>query len=71
MYQKYIKRFLDILISLCLIILLSPIYIILYFLVKAKLGTPVIFKQKRPGKDNKIFTLYKFRTMTDEKDEKR
>lgn len=69
MYRKYIKRLLDIVVSLCGIIVLSPVYLILGILVRVKLGTPVIFKQDRPGKDEKIFRLYKFRSMTDEKDE--
>ncbi len=70
MYSKYIKRILDFVLSLIAIIVLSPILLITAILVRIKLGSPVIFKQKRPGKDEKIFTLYKFRTMTDEKDEK-
>ncbi len=69
MYAKYVKRILDFLISLIAIIILSPIYLIVAILVRFKLGSPVIFKQKRPGKDGKIFTLYKFRTMSDKKDE--
>ena len=69
MYRKYIKRLLDIVISLCGIIVLSPVYLVLGILVRVKLGTPVIFRQERPGKDEKIFHLYKFRSMTDEKDE--
>lgn len=69
MYKKYMKRLLDFLLSLIAIIVLSPVLLIVYILVRIKLGTPAIFKQKRPGKDEKIFTLYKFRTMTDEKDE--
>lgn len=69
MYSKYIKRILDFILSLIAIIVLSPILLITAILVRIKLGSPVIFKQKRPGKDEKIFTLYKFRTMTDEKDE--
>ena len=69
MYRKYIKRLLDIVISLCGIIVLSPVYLVLGILVRVKLGTPVIFKQERPGKDEKIFPMYKFRSMTDEKDE--
>ena len=68
MYKKYIKRILDIIISLCGIILLSPVYLVLAILVRQKLGSPVLFKQERPGKDEKIFKLYKFRSMTDEKD---
>ena len=70
MYKKYIKRLLDIFLSLIAIIILSPIFLILWILVKLKLGTPVLFKQERPGLKEKIFTLYKFRTMTDEKDDK-
>ena len=69
MYAKYIKRMLDFILSLIALIVLSPLMIIIGILVRIKLGRPVIFKQKRPGKDEKIFTLYKFRTMTDEKDE--
>lgn len=68
-YEKYIKRPLDFILSLIALICLSPILLIVAILVRVKLGSPVIFKQKRPGKDEKIFTLYKFRTMTDEKDE--
>lgn len=70
MYAKYIKRILDFTISLLAIIVLSPVLLITALLVRIKLGSPIIFKQKRPGKDEKIFTLYKFRTMTDKKDEK-
>ncbi|MGN1352117.1 MAG: sugar transferase [Clostridia bacterium] len=69
MYAKYIKRMLDFILSLIALIVLSPLMIIIGILVRIKLGKPVIFKQKRPGKNEKIFTLYKFRTMTDEKDE--
>ncbi|MBQ7482255.1 MAG: sugar transferase [Lachnospiraceae bacterium] len=69
MYKKYIKRFLDIVISLCAIIILSPIYMVLGILVRCKLGSPVLFHQDRPGKDGKIFHMYKFRSMTDERDE--
>lgn len=68
MYSKYIKRILDLILSLLALIILSPLMGILAILVRIKLGKPVIFKQKRPGKNEKIFTLYKFRTMTDEKD---
>ncbi len=70
MYKNCIKRCLDFLLSLCGIIVLSPVLIILAVLVRVKLGSPVLFKQKRPGKDEKIFTLCKFRTMTDARDEK-
>lgn len=69
MYARYIKRLLDFILSLIAIIILSPVLLIVALLVRTKLGSPVIFKQQRPGKDEKIFTLYKFRTMTDEKDE--
>ena len=68
MYQKFFKRFLDIILSALALVILSPIMIILYILVLVFLGRPGIFKQERPGKDEKIFTLYKFRTMTDAKD---
>lgn len=68
MYARYIKRWLDFILSLIVIIILSPILLIVAILVRIKLGSPVIFKQKRPGLHEKIFTLYKFRTMTDEKD---
>ncbi|MDD7766935.1 sugar transferase [Anaerococcus vaginalis] len=67
-YQKYIKRLIDIVLSLVAIIILSPLLLILYVLVKFKLGSPVIFTQKRPGKNENIFKLYKFRSMTDKKD---
>ena len=68
-YEKFVKRFLDIICSLIAIILLGWLFIILAILVRVKLGSPVLFKQERPGLNEKIFTLYKFRTMTDEKDE--
>ena len=70
MYAKYIKRILDFILSLIALIILSPVFLIIAILVRIKLGSPIIFKQERPGKDEKIFTLYKFRTMTDKKDEK-
>lgn len=69
MYGKYIKRLLDIICSLSAIIVLSPVLIIVSVLVRIKLGLPIIFKQQRVGKDERIFTMYKFRTMTDERDE--
>jgi lipopolysaccharide/colanic/teichoic acid biosynthesis glycosyltransferase len=69
MYKKYIKRILDIVLSLLVIVLFSWLYLILAVLVRVKLGSPIIFKQQRPGKDEKIFGMYKFRSMTDEKDE--
>ena len=70
MYRNFIKRLLDVIFSLLLLILLSPVFLILMILVKVKLGSPIFFKQERPGKAEKIFKLYKFRTMTDKKDEK-
>lgn len=69
MYAKYFKRILDFILSLTALIILSPILLIVAILVKIKLGSPIIFKQQRPGKNEKIFTLYKFRTMTDKKNE--
>lgn len=59
----------DIVLSFIAILLLGPFLLIIAFLVRIKLGSPVIFKQDRPGLNEKIFTLYKFRTMTDERDE--
>lgn len=69
MYAKYFKRPLDVLMSLTALICLSPLLLYIAYLVKKRLGSPVIFKQPRPGKDEKIFMMYKFRTMTDERDE--
>lgn len=68
-YEIFIKRFLDVLLSALAIIVLSPLLLIVAALVKIKLGSPVIFSQKRPGKDEKLFRLYKFRSMTDKRDE--
>lgn len=68
-YDKYIKRIIDFILSLCGIIVLSPVLLIVSFLVRVKLGSPILFKQQRPGLNGKIFKMYKFRTMTDEKDE--
>ena len=70
LYNKYIKRILDILISLTFIVLFSWLYLILVILVRIELGSPVLFCQERPGYNEKIFKLYKFRTMTDKRDEK-
>ena len=67
-YEKYIKRPIDFLCALAAIVVFSWLYIIVAVLVRLKLGSPVLFTQERPGKDGKIFKLYKFRTMTDEKD---
>ncbi|MEA4843118.1 sugar transferase [[Clostridium] symbiosum] len=69
MYRKYIKRLLDIMMSAAGIIVLSPVMLVTAFLVRIKLGSPVIFKQKRPGKNEKIFEMYKFRSMTNERDQ--
>ena len=70
MYKRYGKRLVDIICALAAIVVFSWLYIIVAVLVKVKLGSPVLFKQERPGREGKIFTLYKFRTMTDKKDEK-
>lgn len=67
-YERYIKRPQDFCCALAAIIMLSPVMAVTAVLVRIKLGSPVIFKQKRPGLNGKIFTLYKFRTMTDKKD---
>lgn len=68
-YEGVIKRGIDFFGALVALVLLSPVFCVLCILVRIKLGSPVLFKQKRPGKNGKIFTLYKFRTMTDECDE--
>lgn len=68
MYKKYVKRGLDIAFSLTALLLLSPLFFLLAVLVRCRLGAPVLFWQERPGKDGRIFTLCKFRTMTDKKD---
>lgn len=68
-YERYIKRLLDIICALAALIVFSWLYIIVAILVRVKLGSPVLFTQPRPGKDEKIFKLYKFRTMTDARDE--
>ena len=67
-YRKYIKRPMDFILSLTALFVLSPVLLIVAILVRVKLGSPIIFKQKRPGLKEKIFTMYKFRTMTDERD---
>lgn len=69
MYRHFLKRFLDILLSGCALIVLSPVLLVVAVLVRTKLGSPVIFCQERPGKDEKIFKMYKFRSMTDARDE--
>jgi len=68
-YERYIKRLLDIVCALAALIVFGWLYIIVAVLVRVKLGSPVLFTQPRPGKDEKIFKLYKFRTMTDARDE--
>ncbi len=68
-YDLIIKRTVDFVGALLALILLSPLFCVLCILVRLKLGSPVLFKQKRPGKNGKVFLLYKFRTMTDERDE--
>lgn len=69
MYQRVFKRFFDIVLSACALAVLSPVMLVVAVLVRVKLGSPVIFCQERPGKDEKIFKMYKFRTMTDDRDE--
>ncbi|EDS71590.1 sugar transferase [Anaerofustis stercorihominis] len=68
-YDKYIKRIIDFILSLCGIIILSPVLLIVSFLVRVNIGSPILFRQARPGLNGKIFMMYKFRTMTDERDE--
>ena len=69
LYRLYFKRPMDFILSLLAIIILSPVFILTGILIRTKLGSPILFKQSRPGLDEKIFTMYKFRTMTDQKDE--
>lgn len=69
-YRSFVKRPMDFILSLIAIIVLSPVFIIVAILVRTKLGSPVLFKQKRPGLNEEIFMMYKFRTMTDERDDK-
>ena len=68
-YERNIKRLLDIVCALAALFVFSWLYVIIAILVRIKLGSPVIFRQPRPGKNEKIFNLYKFRTMTDARDE--
>lgn len=68
-YRRFIKRPMDFILSLIAIIFLSPVFLVVAILVRVKLGSPVLFKQKRPGLHGKIFVMFKFRTMTDERDE--
>lgn len=69
MYRKYIKRSMDFILSLIAIVCLSPVMAVTAILVRTKLGSPVLFSQPRPGKDEKVFKMHKFRSMTDERDE--
>ena len=69
-YERFIKRGLDAFLATGAIVVLSPVLLITAILVRVKLGSPIIFSQERPGKDEKIFRLYKFRTMTNEKNKK-
>ena len=68
-YEKFVKRLLDIFLSGMALIILSPVLLVTAILVRVKLGSPVIFCQERPGKDEKIFKLHKFRSMSDARDE--
>ncbi|WP_375103856.1 sugar transferase [Paenibacillus sp. RS8] len=69
-YNRYIKRSIDLIFSICALFLLSPVLLLVSILVKNRLGSPVIFKQNRPGRNEKIFTMYKYKTMTNERNEK-
>lgn len=69
MYKKYVKRLLDVILSILAIVILSPVIIVIAVLVRIKMGSPILFAQERIGKDEKIFNLYKFRSMTNESDE--
>ena len=68
MYRHFFKRFFDIVLSFCALVVLSPVLLVLAILLRLKLGRPVVFRQERPGKDEKIFQLCKFRSMTDQRD---
>ena len=68
-YEKIVKRILDFVLAMFALIVLGTVILVVWCLVKSKLGSPAIFVQERPGKDGKVFKLYKFRTMTDERDE--
>ena len=68
-YRKYGKRFLDVVLASLALVVLSPVLLFVAVLVRVKLGSPVLFKQQRVGKDEQLFTMYKFRSMTDERDE--
>lgn len=68
LYKRFIKRPMDFILSLIAIIVLSPVFLVVAILVRTKLGSPILFKQQRPGLNEKIFSMYKFRSMTDERD---
>ncbi|MBB5174566.1 sugar transferase [Texcoconibacillus texcoconensis] len=68
-YERFLKRPIDLILSLSAIIILSPVLIVVALLIRTKLGSPILFKQERPGLNERIFEMYKFRTMTDERDE--
>lgn len=68
MYRRFFKRFFDILLSACALVVLAPVLLVVAVLVRIKLGSPVMFHQERPGKDERIFRMYKFRSMTDQRD---
>lgn len=70
MYAKYVKRMIDVVLSVIALLVLSPLFGMLAIMVKVKLGSPVIFCQPRPGKDGKVFNLYKYRTMNDKRDDR-
>lgn len=69
LYERYVKRPMDLLLALIALIVLSPLFLVVAILVRFRLGSPVIFRQERPGLNEKIFTIYKFRTMTEQKEE--
>jgi undecaprenyl phosphate N,N'-diacetylbacillosamine 1-phosphate transferase len=68
LYYIFFKRLIDVAVSFLVLILLSPVFMFIFLLVRVKLGSPVLFRQERPGRNEKLFVLYKFRTMTDERD---
>ena len=68
MYQNFFKRLIDFILSFIALLVLSPILLVFSILIRIQLGSPVFFRQQRPGKDEKIFEIFKFRTMTDERD---
>ena len=69
LYERFFKRPLDFSLALLALVMLSPVLLVIAVLVRVKLGSPILFTQQRPGKNEKIFTIYKFRTMTDQKDD--